>query len=120
MVFRKFVEVGRAVLINYGPNAGRVAVIVDLINTSRVLVEGPTTGVRRQELSLRRVSLTEFVLNVPRGVSSANLKKAVEEFGLTNKWEATPFGKKLQRAAVRSKLTDFDRFKVMVLRKRVN
>ena len=119
MVFRKFVEVGRAVYINYGPMAGRVAVIVDIINTSRVLVEGPTTGVRRQEMSLRRVSLTDFVLQITRSVKSSDLKKAVEDFGLNKKWEATPFGKKLQRASVRSNLTDFDRFKVMVLRKRV-
>lgn len=119
MVFRKFVEVGRAVFINYGPLAGRVAVIVDIINTSRVLIDGPTSGVRRQEISLRRVSLTDFVLEITRSTNSATLKKAVEDFGLNKKWEATPFGKKLQRASVRSKLTDFDRFKVMVLRKKV-
>ena len=119
MVFRKFVEVGRAVFINYGPLAGRVAVIVDIINTSRVLIDGPTSGVRRQEISLRRVSLTDFVLEITRSVKSATLKKAVEDFGLNKKWESTPFGKKLQRAATRSKLTDFDRFKVMVLRKKV-
>ena len=119
MVFRKFVEVGRAVLINYGPLAGRVAVIVEIINTSRVLVDGPTTGVRRQELSLRRVSLTDYVLDVPRGVKSAALRKAVEDFGLVKKWEETPYARKLQRAATRSRLTDFDRFKVMVLRKKV-
>ena len=118
MVFRKFVQIGRAVYINYGPMAGRVAVIVEMINTNRVLVEGP--NVRRQELSLRRVSLTDFVLDVQRGVNSSNLRNAIEEFGLMKKWDATPYGKTLQRAAVRSKLTDFERFKVMVLRKRVN
>ena len=119
MVFQKFVEVGRAVLINYGPLAGKTAVIVDIINTSRVLVEGPVTGVRRQEISLRRLSMTDFVLDVTRGLKSSSLKKAVEDFGLTKKFEATSYGKKLQRAATRSKLTDFDRFKVMVLRKKV-
>ena len=120
MVFTKFVEVGRAVLINYGPFAGRVAVIVDIINTSRVLIEGPTSGVRRQEISLRRLSMTDFVLDITRSLKSATLKKTVEDFGLNKKFEATSYGKKLQRAATRAKLTDFDRFKVMVLRKRVN
>ena len=119
MVFRRFVEIGRAVLINYGPMAGRVAVIVDIINTSRVLVDGPTTGVRRQEMSLRRVSMTDFVLEITRGLKSVSLKKVIEDFGLVKKWETTSFGKKLQRAATRAKLTDFDRFKVMVLRKKV-
>ena len=120
MVFQKFVEVGRAVLINYGPLAGRVAVIVELINTSRVLVEGPLTGVRRQEMSLRRLSMTDFVLDIARSIKSSSLKKAVEDFGLNKKYEATSYGKKLQRAVTRSKLTDFDRFKVMVLRQKVN
>ena len=85
MVFTKFVEVGRAVLINYGPFAGRVAVIVDIINTSRVLIEGPTSGVRRQEISLRRLSMTDFVLDITRSLKSATLKKTVEDFGLNKK-----------------------------------
>ena len=120
MVFQKFVEVGRAVLINYGPLTGKTAVIVDIINTARVLIEGPSTGVRRQEMSLRRLSMTDFVLDITRGLKSSSLKKVVDDFGLTKKFQATSYGKKLQRAATRSKLTDFDRFKVMVLRKKVN
>jgi len=119
MVFQKFVEVGRAVLINYGPLTGKTAVIVDIINTARVLIEGPSTGVRRQEMSLRRLSMTDFVLDITRGLKSSSLKKVVDDFGLTKKFQATSYGKKLQRAATRSKLTDFDRFKVMVLRKKV-
>ena len=120
MVFQKFVEVGRAVLINYGPFAGKIAVIVEIINTSSVLIEGPLTGVRRMEMSLRRLSMTDFVLDIARSLKSSSLKKAIEDFGLAKKYAATSYGKKLQRAATRSKLTDFDRFKVMVLRKKVN
>ena len=120
MVFKKFVELGRAVLINYGPLTGKVAVIVEIINTSRVLIDGPTTGVRRQEMSLRRLSMTDFVLDITKSLKSISLKKAVEDFGLIKKWEATSYGKKLIRASTRAKLTDFDRFKVMVLRKKVN
>jgi large subunit ribosomal protein L14e len=118
-VFKKFVEVGRAVLINYGPLSGKVAVIVEIITTSRVLVDGPTTGVKRQEISLRRVSLTDFKLDIPRAVKTSELKSAVEKFELMKKFEATPFAKKMRRGQIRSQLTDFDRFKVMVLRKKV-
>ncbi len=118
-MFKKFVEVGRVVLVNYGPLSGRLAVIVEIITTSRVLVDGPTTGVKRQELSLRRVSLTDFKLDVPRGVNAAALKEAVTKFDLVNKHAQTPFARKIQRAQTRAKLTDFDRFKVMVLRKKV-
>jgi len=118
-VFKKFVEVGRAVLVNYGPLSGKLAVIVEIITTSRVLIDGPTTGVKRQEISLRRVSLTDFKLDVPRGVKASDLKSAIEKFDLVKKFENTPFAKKINRAHIRSKLTDFDRFKVMVLKKRV-
>ena len=48
MVFKKFVEIGRIVVINYGPLAGKLAVIVDILNTTRVLVHGPKEGVRKQ------------------------------------------------------------------------
>jgi len=118
-VFKKFVEVGRAVLINYGTLSGKLAVIVEIITTSRVLVDGPTTAVKRQEISLRRVSLTDFKMDVARGVNRAELKSAVEKFDLIKKWENTPFAKKIHRCQVRARLTDFDRFKVMVLKKKV-
>lgn len=118
-MFKKFVEVGRVVLINYGPLSGKLAVIVEIITTSRVLVDGPTTGVKRQEISLRRVSLTDFKLDVPRAVKTAALKDAVTSFDLVRKFSETPFARKIQRAQTRANLTDFDRFKVMVLRKKV-
>lgn len=118
MVFRKFIEVGRVVFINYGPLAGKLAVVVEIINTSKVLVSGPTTGVRRQEISLNRLSLTEFKLDVPRGVKRAALVKAIDDFGLEKKWAETSWARKLQKRARRAQLTDFDRFKVKVLKQR--
>ena len=38
---------------------------------------------------------------------------------VVKKFQSTPLGKKLQKADTRKNLTDFDRFKVMVLKKRV-
>ena len=73
-MFKRFVEVGRVVLINYGPLAGRLAVIVEIINTSKLLIDGPTTNVRRQEISTRRISLTDFIVEIPRGVKRTDLK----------------------------------------------
>ena len=72
-MFKRFVEVGRVVLVNFGPLAGRLAVIVEIINTSKVLIDGPTTNVRRQEISIRRLSLTDFTVQVARGVKRAEL-----------------------------------------------
>jgi len=47
MGFNLLVEVGRVVYIHYGPSSGKVAVILDIVDHSRVIVEGPTTGVPR-------------------------------------------------------------------------
>jgi len=117
-VFTKFVEVGRVVLINYGPSAGKLAVVVEILNTSRILVDGPTTGVKRQEISLKRISLTEFKLEVTKGVKKAALKKAITDFGLDKKWGESSWARKLQKRAKRASLTDFDRFKVMQLKQK--
>jgi len=73
-VFKRFVEVGRVALINYGPLAGRLAVIVEIINTTKVLIDGPTTNVRRQEISVRRLSLTDFTVQIPRGARRSELR----------------------------------------------
>jgi hypothetical protein len=35
-----FVEIGRVVCINYGPDAGKLAVIVDVVNQNCALVDG--------------------------------------------------------------------------------
>ena len=118
MVFRKFVEIGRVVMINYGPLAGKIAVIVDILNTSKVLVHGPKEGVRRQEISLRRITLTEFKLDIKRGIHKDDLVKAIESAKIDEKFKETAYGKKLARRLTRAKLTDFDRFKVMRLKQK--
>jgi large subunit ribosomal protein L14e len=118
MVFRKFVEIGRVVMINYGPLAGKLAVIVDILNTSKVLVHGPKEGVRRQEISLRRITLTEFKLDIKRGILKDDLVKAIESAKIDEKFKETAYGKKLARRLTRAKLTDFDRFKVMRLKQK--
>ena len=64
MSFVRFVEVGRVCLINYGPDAGKLCTIVNIIDNNRVLVDGPedVTGVHRHALNLKRVQLTDIVV----------------------------------------------------------
>ena len=35
-MFTRFVEVGRVVLINYGPDNGKLATIIDVVDAKRV------------------------------------------------------------------------------------
>ena len=118
MVFKKFVEIGRVVVINYGPYAGKLAVIVDILNTTRVLVHGPKEGVRRQEISLRRLTLTDFKLDIKRGIHKEALVKAITDYKLDDKFKESVYAKKIERRQKRANLTDFDRFKVMRLRQK--
>ena len=118
MVFKRFVEVGRVIVINYGPLTGKLAVIVDILTTTKVVIQGLKGGVRRQELSLRRVTLTDYKVDIKRGAKSAEVLKAIEDYKLEEKFKKSTFAKKSEIRHKRANLTDFDRFKVMRLRQK--
>jgi len=119
-VFRRFVQIGRVVLINYGPDEGKLAVIVEVIDQNRVLVDGPQTGVRRHSLSTKRIALTDILVAIPHGARQATLTKAYKKADVQAKWEKTAWAKKRAARAHKASLNDFDRFKVMLARKRTN
>ncbi|PVV04369.1 hypothetical protein BB560_001126 [Smittium megazygosporum] len=116
--FKRFVEVGRVVLLSNGRKAGRIAVIVDIVDHHRVIVEGPTTGVHRHVASLSQVTLTDIsIKDLPRTIGTAALKKAIVKSGVVESWKKTSWAKKLEVRRIRANLTDYDRFKVMRLKK---
>ncbi|OMJ14347.1 60S ribosomal protein L14 [Smittium culicis] len=116
--FRRSVEVGRVVVLNSGHKAGRTAVIVDIIDHNRAIIDGPTTGVHRQEISFNRVTLTDVALKkIPRTIGSVALKKAIIKQGSDAAWQQTAWAKTLNQRQTRANLTDFDRFKIMRLKK---
>jgi large subunit ribosomal protein L14e len=111
------VEVGRVVVITYGPDAGKFAIIVDIIDQARALIDGPTSGVARQPLAYKRLHLTSFVVPIPRGAGSGAIVKALEKAGFADKWKASPWAKKTVVRSKRAAMTDFDRFKLMLAKK---
>ena len=118
MVFKRFVEVGRVIIVNYGPLTGKLAVIVDILTTTKVIIQGLKGGVRRQELSLRRVTLTDYKIDIKRGAKREEVFKAIEDYKLDEKLKKSSFTKKVALREKRANLTDFDRFKVMRLRQK--
>ena len=118
MVFKRFVEVGRVIIVNYGPLTGKLAVIVDILTTTKVIIQGLKGGVRRQELSLRRVTLTDYKIDIKRGAKREEVYKAIEDYKLDEKLKKSSFAKKVALREKRANLTDFDRFKVMRLRQK--
>ena len=117
--FKRFVEVGRVVLINYGPDAGKLATIIDIVDQNKCLIDGPAdiTGVSRQVIPFKRVALTDFVVKIQMNAREKTLNKAWAEADVMAKWEASSWAKKLASRKKRASLNDFDRFKVMVAKK---
>ena len=117
MGFSRFVEGGRGVLINFGPDAGKLATIIDVVDGRRVLIDGPQsiTEVARQVINLKRISLTDVkVENLSVGCKVTKLEVEWEEQGILEKWEESAWSKKLMRRKTRASTSDFERFKVMI------
>eukprot|EP00554_Chaetoceros_debilis_P007096 CAMPEP_0194076152 /NCGR_PEP_ID=MMETSP0149-20130528/3009_1 /TAXON_ID=122233 /ORGANISM="Chaetoceros debilis, Strain MM31A-1" /LENGTH=134 /DNA_ID=CAMNT_0038756815 /DNA_START=250 /DNA_END=654 /DNA_ORIENTATION=+ len=119
MVFKRYVEVGRVVLINYGPDAGKLATIIDVVDQNKCLIDGPAnlTGVTRQVISYGRIALTDLTVKISRNARQKTLTAAWTEADIQAKWDATSWAKKLAAKRKRATLSDFDRFKVMVAKK---
>ena len=118
MVFQRFIEIGRVIIVNYGPLSGKLAVIVDVLTTTKLLIQGLKGGIKRQEISLRRITLTDYKLDIKRGAKEAEVLKVIEDYKLEDKFKTSTFYKKNERREKRANLTDFDRFKVMRLRQK--
>lgn len=89
---------------------------------SQVLVEGPSSNpdlvVPRQSLSLASALLSSLVIDkLPRGVRHGTLKKFWQQADIDEKWKQTNWYKRRTQIERRKNLTDFDRFKVMRLKK---
>lgn len=96
-----------------------------LTRTQQVLVEGPASTVEasvpRHSAPLSSVSLTRFVIEkLPRAAGTVALKKQWEAQEVESKFHNSDYAKKRAQQTKRRNLNDFERFKVMRLRKQVS
>merc|ERR1712151_54421 len=119
-MFKRFVEPGRLALITYGPCAGKMCTIVDIVDQKKVVVDGPAdlTGVQRHMMPVRRLSLTDFKCKLARGGREKSLRTALAKDEVMKKWSETAWAKKLAAKAHKANMTDFDRFKLAQARTR--
>merc|ERR1711924_315926 len=108
------------VLINYGPDANKLAVICDVVDQNRCVVYGPASGVARQIIGYKRLSLTDVKIDLGRGARAGTVQKAWEKEDVEGKWAATSWGKKLAARKTKATSNDFERFQKMVQKKKVN
>ena len=115
MEFKRLVEVGRVIIVNYGQLVGKLAVIIDILTPTKVIVQELKVkgDIKRQELSLTNVTLTEDKIDIEKRAKKEEVLKAIEEYKIENKYKKSNFGKKVEIRQKRANLTDFDRFKVM-------
>ncbi|KAF8702704.1 hypothetical protein HU200_032529 [Digitaria exilis] len=104
--FKRFVEIGRVALVNYGKDYGRLVVIVDVVDQNRALVDAP--DMVRCQMNFKRLSLTDIKIDIKRVPKKTTLIKAMEEADVKGKWEKSSWGKKLIVQKTRASLNDFD------------
>ena len=142
----KLVEVGRVVYIREGPHAGKLAAITEIVDSKRVcdphdldillrsipgtdrsfqaLIDGPSSKegatVPRHAIPLAHVTLTQIVIpKFPRSAGTGATRRLWEKNEVDKQWEESAWAKKRQQQELRRGLTDFERFKVMRLKKQV-
>ena len=92
---------------------------------SQILIDGPSTKegevVPRQAIATSAISLTPWVIpNLPKAAGTGAIKKLWEKHEVDKKWSESSWAKKREQQDRRRNLTDFERFKVMRLKKQVS
>ena len=101
------VQVGAVIRINHGPHLNKLAVVLDVVDAVRLLVDGPLTGVERTVLPLKQASITGLEISITRNASSKQLVKKWTENNIQEQWDASAYAKTLAKRAARVGLTDF-------------
>ncbi|KAK9055697.1 hypothetical protein SSX86_026782 [Deinandra increscens subsp. villosa] len=112
MPFKRYVEIGRIALVNYGKDYGKLVVIVDVIDQNRALVDAP--DMVRGQMNFKRLTLTDIKIDIKRVPNKKTLIAALDAADVKNKWESSSWGRKLIVQKKRASLNDFDRFKIML------
>mmetsp|Transcript_1527 Transcript_1527/g.3740 ORF Transcript_1527/g.3740 Transcript_1527/m.3740 type:complete len:131 (+) Transcript_1527:83-475(+) len=116
-VFTRFVEPGRVCMCDWGANAGKPVIIVDMVTAKRVIVEGLGNDIPRQQMPVRWLSLTPVRAAVHRGQKQKTLRKAIKDQDVIKKFSETNEAKAAKVREFKANMTDFDRFKLMLARK---
>ncbi|XP_015783871.1 60S ribosomal protein L14 [Tetranychus urticae] len=121
MGIKPFVQRGRVAYLTCGANYGKLCVIIDIIDQNRALVSGPTTGVRRQPLSFQKMKLTKYILkDVHPTIGDKALSLKLKESDFVDQFNKSKTGQNLKNKEKRTKMTDFDRFKLQKTKQKMN
>lgn len=130
-LYQRYAQIGRVVLINYGPEAGKLATIVDILDQNLALIDGPAnlTGVKRQVINFKWLQLTDLkasgtvegkTVAVGRNARQKTLTKVWKALDIQGKWNKSTWGKKVAAKVAKANSTDLDRFKAKLQKQKVS
>ena len=111
MPYTQFVEVGRIAVICLGELVDKLAVIVDIVDDNRVVVDVIGSDAPRQTIAIKRFKLTDFVVKITRGADVKAVQTAVQADSIVQKFQETKWGQRIARKHACANLNDFARFK---------
>ncbi len=78
------IEVGRICVKQFGREAGKKCVIIDVMDKSFVLVTGPkkVTGVKRRRVNINHIEPLQVKVEVTRGASDEEVTSVLESSGM--------------------------------------
>uniref|UniRef100_A0A182Q4F4 Large ribosomal subunit protein eL14 n=1 Tax=Anopheles farauti TaxID=69004 RepID=A0A182Q4F4_9DIPT len=120
MPFTRFVETGRIAKCAVGKYKGRLVCIVNVIDQNRVLIDGPTHGVPRQQFAVNHLHLTKFRVRFPFTARTRVVRDALEKFEIKKKFAETQWQERAAAKYRRFNMNDFDRFKLRLARRERN
>uniref|UniRef100_A0A182T1V0 Large ribosomal subunit protein eL14 n=1 Tax=Anopheles maculatus TaxID=74869 RepID=A0A182T1V0_9DIPT len=118
--FTKFVETGRVAKCAVGKYKGRLVCIVNVIDQNRVLIDGPTSGVPRQQYAVNHLHLTKFRVRFPHTARTRLVRDALVKFDIKKKFSETRWHERAAAKYKRFNMNDFDRFKLRLARRERN
>ncbi len=77
-----------------------------------MLIDGPCSGVPRQEYRIKNLHLTTLSAKFPFSSPTRIVRKAWETAEVSQRWSDSNWAKRMEMKARRTKLNDFDRFKL--------
>jgi len=113
MVFEKKVQLGRVVYVAKGKHEGKLAVIVNIIDNNRALVDSGDATMPRCVMNFKDLQLTRILSNKIRfNQRNGSVKKVWNDEKINEKWSSSTWAKKIAKRALRANMNDFDRFKL--------
>ncbi|CAD2106582.1 50S ribosomal protein L14e [Plasmodium vinckei petteri] len=113
LLFNRYVEPGRLCLIEYGPYAGKLCFIVDIITITRVIVDGAgITSVPKTIMPIKRLKLLNQRVKITANSKTGILRKEAEKSKVLEEFYKSNLGKKMMIKKRRDSATDFERFQI--------